>query len=58
MEGMSLWHWLIIIFMMLVWGYPLSVLVDERESRRGWVGSPERSACSSPGHSGASGGWP
>ena len=26
MEGMSLWHWLIIIFMMLAWGYPLSVL--------------------------------
>lgn len=26
MEGMSLWHWLIIIFLMLVWGYPLSIL--------------------------------
>ncbi len=39
MEGMSLWRWLIIIFLMLVWGYPLSVLCTRagKPPGMGWL---------------------
>ena len=47
MEGFSPWHWLIIIFLMLIWSYPLSVLCRRTGKSPGWAGSPERSACSS-----------
>ena len=39
MEGMSLWHWLIIVFLMLAWGYPLSVLCRRagKSPAAGWL---------------------
>ena len=39
MEGMSLWHWLIVIFLMLAWGYPLSVLCRRagKSPGMGWL---------------------
>jgi len=37
--GMSLWHLLIIIFLMLAWGYPLSILCRRagHPAAAGWL---------------------
>jgi hypothetical protein len=39
MEGMSLWHWLIVIFLMLVWSNPLSVICRRagKPAAIGWL---------------------
>ncbi|HZX84506.1 MAG TPA: hypothetical protein VFF19_13145 [Reyranella sp.] len=44
MEGMSLWHWLIVIFLMLAWGYPLSVLCRRagKPPAAGWLAGTVR----------------
>ena len=57
MEGMSLWHWLIVIFLMLAWGYPLSVLCRRagRSPAAGWLAGTVGLCV--PDHFGASGGW-
>jgi hypothetical protein len=40
-DSVSIWHWLIVIFFMLVWGYPLAAICRRagKPASIGWLAS-------------------